>query len=1638
LGERSGRASPTDLCPLDDRLAAIEHVDMSSPVRQTLQKILFCMILAGLILLSLLGRPPAPVYALPAGYQEYYVLGNETQVLEMFRVIQNRPDLASMSSVITIVATADHQIVYYDHWEDGYEPDILAPIQATTQVYGEAGSIVDTLSAGDIISLNSDGSGEGLNDFVSVPRGTDLRYDGSDRLLSIGGPIDVVHSLWSEEDIFVGGAWEVYPTGAWATGYSYIVPIGEDLYQQSSAYFPDLQHVWLEIQAIEDNTTVHIDNGNEAISIRLDRGQTYSSMGFLDGSTANVPEITVLAGTTLLANKPIQGGLGTGRRSNQTRFYTLVPDADWGTEYVAPIPRTNDRAAEVYLYNPDVSSSTVTAHDALTPPDGTTFTLEGRTPRAYRHPSAVGRYVPAFSALRLYSSGPLWAVASADAGQAGYDWGFSFVPTRFAGREYYVSWAPGIDDAGNPNASPVWVSPLSDNVLFSVDYSQPTIDGVPDQSFVLDSLQMHRVYDPDGDNTGMHIQADKPFVAIWGEDPSVAHYQQGKDMGYPVLPLDGAWQDRVITLHKTPKVQTLAPDGGIVTFTLRAEAGAYLLNSVQVTDTLPLPWTYVTGSTLVTSPDGSTTTREPEIEGQDLSWPLDASLHAHQSLTITFQARLADPGPLGEARYDDMESADLSGGIGWSSPWTEDESGCSTDCVANTTDTTHGSPHSGDYHLSLSETGAVSRAADLSGFQQPVLRFWRRLDPMGAGDRFVLRLFDGTAWTTVRTFGPGDEPGHYAAEQLDLGRYRSARFALQIAADGANTSGYIYLDDVEILDAATTSTNVAQATAIHRGRRFSSRDQATVLLSPLHLSQSVDRAQTRAGDDLTYTLTYTNSSQSLASSDRATSGATLSGVVIRDVLPANTTFVSASPGYTYLPGAHTVVWGRTQALALPPGSSGTLTATVSVHEWTRNGQILSGQGYIDSEQTPEIASNPVETVVQAPEMALVKSGPSRAAPDQVILYTIAYTNTGPITATGVLVTDIIPTFTAYQANSLALDTGSGYVPLSDAVDDDAGQFTGGAISVRPGQFSDPTGGQIGPGESGRIRFAVRVGSAVPVGNDIANYATLSRDYARPQNSALLLTAVSDLTLEKTANRDLVSPGEMVSYTITVGGSGSLAPTQVYVHDAIPLYTGYVPGTAVVPVGFELYYSADYGRSWSRTPPADPSQVTHLRWYAPLIGAGVRVPLGYAVQVQEPLPASNRPICNQARAWSTQTPQLDSNQVCVPTLDLDLATAYDGPTVVPGRPITFTLSYGNYGSATARDVTLTNIVPGHTMFDPGASTPGWTCPVGAQAGTLCTLVAGDLATGSSRTVTFTVHVTDPLPAGVAAITNQAYVSSRYGPGISDTISIPVTADAELLALKSNGVTMFHPGDILTYTIALRNVGNQGASGIVLTDTLPDYTTLISGTVSHGGVYLPTDRQIVWTMAAPLTGKTDIVRTVQLQVDDPLPDYVAQITNTVLVSDDGANGDTPAGNVAIDVDTLDFVPALRIAKHGPAHAEVGDTVFYTFTVSTVSFTPTSARANAIGDGSPIRDVRVSDSRISPVHYVRGDDGDGVLEIGEVWVYTASYRIRDADRGRVVNIGTATGKDVNGETVTATSTHTMIVAGQTLYLPLIVRND
>jgi uncharacterized repeat protein (TIGR01451 family) len=311
----------------------------------------------------------------------------------------------------------------------------------------------------------------------------------------------------------------------------------------------------------------------------------------------------------------------------------------------------------------------------------------------------------------------------------------------------------------------------------------------------------------------------------------------------------------------------------------------------------------------------------------------------------------------------------------------------------------------------------------------------------------------------------------------------------------------------------------------------------------------------------------------------------------------------------------------------------------------------------------------------------------------------------------------------------------------------------------------------------------------------------------------------------------------------------------------------------------------------------------------------------------------------------------------------------------------------------------------------------------------------LALGESRETQFSVRVSDPVPPGADAVVNQARLFSQQGFSTTQTLRNDIHAGAELVVAKSNGTATVEPGSWYTYTLTLSNTGNRGSTGIVLTDTLPQYTTYIPGSASDGGHYDPLLHQVVWPLTALLPGKQSVTRTLSVLVQDPLPLQALYLTNTLQVSDDRANRDTVAGNLALDVDTVERHPSLRIIKRGPDTADVGEGIVYTLTVATVSYTPTGLSAARVGDGSPIKEIEIVDSLAHPLHFVGGDDGDQVLEFTETWVYTASYVVMLHDRGALVNVATAQGVDINGDLVSARGSFTTRVPGQLLLLPIVL---
>jgi uncharacterized repeat protein (TIGR01451 family) len=439
----------------------------------------------------------------------------------------------------------------------------------------------------------------------------------------------------------------------------------------------------------------------------------------------------------------------------------------------------------------------------------------------------------------------------------------------------------------------------------------------------------------------------------------------------------------------------------------------------------------------------------------------------------------------------------------------------------------------------------------------------------------------------------------------------------------------------------TTSINRSEAVGKYEytGVFFNPSDEAAVYIGPLNLTKSVSRAQAQIGDRLVYTLSYSNTSDSL----------TTTNVTLRDAVPVqHVTFQSASGESAYDVASGTISW---MLGTLAPGASGSATFTVTVNGFVEDGTIIENVGHISSDQTAEAGSNVVHTSVLAPEVEFTKSAPTVAARGQTITYTLSYENVGGARATGVTIQDSIPASTAYVAGSLAINTGSGWVTLTDADDGDQGAYIPPNLMIAPGVIP----GTIAAGEAGQIRFSVRLDDDLPSGSLIQNWATLDQDLDIPRESNLVVTRISDLLIRKAAEQTEVAPGGLISYTLAYDNASTTLPqTGVYVHEPIPDYTSLILGTAYG--GDQIEYSWDNGANWSTTVPVTPA--THIRWYDAEVPTSSQVTVGFAVQVTTTLPA-NTTIRNMAHISSTETATylrewIPSNQVEVATTGSNFA------------------------------------------------------------------------------------------------------------------------------------------------------------------------------------------------------------------------------------------------------------------------------------------------------------------------------------------------------------------------------------------------
>jgi len=618
------------------------------------------------------GMPPSHA-ATPAGYSEFFIPVDEDNEWFILNALGGISGTENMHSVISVTAWSDSTVLYYDHWENGYNFDPNNP--------GATADETCTANTGTVLQFESQvprprtsaancttGQVRPGSCTLGSSGNANYCYDGRDHVYVAGSGVTMVRAGWPQTTgVVTGIAEEVYPVRPQLT--TYILPFGEDIYTANNARL-DYRRVFAMIQATEDNTTLQVDFNHDGTfdaldcdhdgttdgtSCTLNIGQTYRLDQTSDGTGgpfATLDTETRIQGSATLQVQYINGDSAATYNS---RAVSAFPRGFWGKEYYAPVPSSGANT-DILITNPNATAITITWSSTST---SGSFTVNPNQSVFFQ--AATGSYVPANSAVYLSGSGVFWAISDVDTNSPTWDWAYSLVPSYFLADEQYLSWSPGCystttglgctGTAGERDDGGVFITPAQDHTTVFVDRNN---DGTPENTYTLNRLQSQYVYDAtDGDMTGAHIWATGPYTLAYGENPATAPTASpGLDAGYTTLPNPGDWIHLVLTVDKStnPVVLSVTDNPATTTYTLTVESHEFDIGSVSVTDTLAADWNYAIGTdtTTITFPNGSTANTDPTKSGATcgnengictLTWSGLGSMAPNQTLTIVFTAR---------------------------------------------------------------------------------------------------------------------------------------------------------------------------------------------------------------------------------------------------------------------------------------------------------------------------------------------------------------------------------------------------------------------------------------------------------------------------------------------------------------------------------------------------------------------------------------------------------------------------------------------------------------------------------------------------------------------------------------------------------------------------------------------------------------------------------------------------------------------------------------------------------------------------------------------------------------------------------------------------------------------------------------
>ncbi|HEY6680613.1 MAG TPA: DUF11 domain-containing protein [Actinomycetota bacterium] len=718
---------------------------------------------------------------------------------------------------------------------------------------------------------------------------------------------------------------------------------------------------------------------------------------------------------------------------------------------------------------------------------------------------------------------------------------------------------------------------------------------------------------------------------------------------------------------------------------------------------------------------------------------------------------------------------------------------------------------------------------------------------------------------------------------------------------------------------------------------------AIVVVQPnISVTKTADQGTINAGDTAAFTIVVTNNGPGTANN-----------VTVNDPLPAG------------------IAWSIDPAVTGCSITSGTLSCTFATLDEGASKTIhisgvtdaqdcgtLSNTATVaaDNEGSDQTDNSDTATITVKCATIQVTKTPDQgtvSAGDQ-IGFTITASNSGAGSASGVTVTDTLPT-----------DAGLSWT--IDAAGSDSGcSITAGVLTCNFGT--------IAAGGSKHVHITSPTTAATCGSVDNTANVTTSNDGSDSDNASITVNC-PNVTVLKTADQGTIDAGDTAAFTIVVTNEGPGTATGVTLSDTLPSGVVWSEDSAAcsITTGVLSCNFGDLADGATRT--------VHVTGATDAADCGVLTNTAVVA-------ASNESVENVGDNSSTAT-------ITVNCPDLLVTKDADQGTVNAGENIGFTVEVTNNGTGTAHGVTVTDTLPTNGGLDWSIDAANSDAGCSITSGVL-TCDFGDLGPDESRSV----HIVSPTTAqSCGDVVNTASGTSSNDGEDSDSATVTVNC-TDIFVTKTADAPLVEGGDTIGFLITVGNNGPGTANGVTLTDTLPTNgglewsIDLIDGQAP--GSEPPcsiTDGVLTCDFGSLESGSS---HTVHITSPTDSTTTCGAVNNTVTV--DALNEpNTPefTGNDQASASLTVICPGISIVKTvNPVSGNPGDTVTYTYVVKNT------------GD-TALFNVSVDDDVIGHIGNI------AKLDPGETVTLTKDFVLPAGDP-EVTNVGTATGTDVLGTKV------------------------